>query len=90
MNVDIYIIPGKKTAFLDRIRPHLDLVRKEDGCNMLQMFQDIDNENLICIWEVWRDKSAWDAHMVTDHSKSWHKDSSQFVDREEITVLDEL
>ena len=57
---------------------------------MLELFQDTENENIVYIWEVWRDRPAWDAHMVIDHSKLWQKDSPEFVQKEEITVLSAL
>jgi quinol monooxygenase YgiN len=39
------------------------------------------------VWEVWRDRPAWDAHMVIEHSKVWQKDAPEFVASEEILIL---
>jgi len=90
LHVTIHIKPGKMEGFLKRIAPHMELMRKEDGCEMLNLFQDTQQENTVCVWEIWRDRPAWDAHMVIEHSKIWQKDAPEYVQSEQITILDEI
>jgi len=87
LHVVIHIKPGKMDGFLKRIKSHMELMRAEDGCEMLTLLEDIQHENTICVWEVWRDRPAWDAHMIIEHSKIWQKDAPEFVASEEISIL---
>jgi quinol monooxygenase YgiN len=87
LHVVIHIKPGKMDGFLKRIKSHMELMRAEDGCEMLTLLEDKQHENTICVWEVWRDRPAWDAHMVIEHSKIWQKDAPEFVASEAITIL---
>jgi quinol monooxygenase YgiN len=57
---------------------------------MLTLLEDTQHENTICVWEVWRDRPAWDAHMVIEHSKVWQKDAPEYVASEEISILGEI
>ena len=90
LHVVIHIKPGIMDGFLKRIKSHMELMRAEDGCEMLTLLEDTQHENTICVWEVWRDRPAWDAHMVVEHSKIWQKEAPEFVASEEITILNAI
>jgi quinol monooxygenase YgiN len=51
---------------------------------------DTQNENQVCVWEVWTNRPLWDAHMVNEASKAWQKIASEFVNGEKITVMDSI
>jgi len=88
--VKIRVLPEKMDVFLERIRKHILLVMKEDGCISLEMYRDSEKDNLVYILEVWRDRPAWDAHMVIPHSIAWHGEAPQYVENESITVMSKL
>ncbi len=60
---------------LAALRPHmlamLAASRAEDGCLVYSYAEDIEEPGLIRVFEVWRDRSALDAHLGTDHLAAW-------------------
>lgn len=88
--VDIDVKPGQRKAFLEKLRAHGAHIRTEEGCEALEIFTNTDNENSVCVWEVWTNRPLWDAHMVNDASKAWQQVAPAFVNGEKITVMDAI
>jgi (4S)-4-hydroxy-5-phosphonooxypentane-2,3-dione isomerase len=87
--VDVTIKPGKRDEFLPLLQDHAAHIRKEEGCEALEVFVDTQSEN-ICVWEVWTNRPLWDAHMVNDRSKAWQKVAPAYVQGETIKVMDSI
>ena len=45
----------------------VQMTRQEDGCISYELFQDINNKNLLIIVEEWESESHLDAHKKTEH-----------------------
>ncbi len=88
--VEITVKPGKRGEFLAKLEKHAAGVRVENGCENLQLFADTQNENRVCVWEIWRDRYSWDLHMENDQSTRWRQVAAEFVLGEEISVLTSL
>jgi autoinducer 2-degrading protein len=88
--VEIDIKPGMRNAFAEHITKHGAHIRTEEGCETLEILFDVNNENQVCVWEVWTNRQLWDAHMVNDASKAWQKIAAEFVNGEKITVMDSI
>jgi quinol monooxygenase YgiN len=88
--VTIDVKPGKKSAFLEKLAGHGAHIRTEEGCEALEIFTDTQNENQVCVWEVWTNRPLWDAHRVNDASKAWQGVAPEFVNGEKITVMDAI
>jgi len=86
--VAIDVKPGKSADFLAKIAKHGAHIRTETGCENLEILLDTKDDNRVCVWEVWRNRELWDAHMVNDASKAWQKAAADFVNGEKITVMD--
>lgn len=41
--------------------------RQEDGCISYELFQDINNENIVTIVEQWESEEHLEAHKKTEH-----------------------
>ena len=41
--------------------------RKEEGCILYELFQDIDDSTVLTMIEEWEDKASLDRHMKTEH-----------------------
>ena len=63
------------------------MIRKEDGCESIEFFLEAANEEKIHLWEIWRDRAAWDAHMTNENSSQWRTIAADLVANEEITIL---
>lgn len=45
--------------------------RDENGCIACDLHQDISQENLFMIYEIWTDADAWRTHMLSDLVKKF-------------------
>jgi quinol monooxygenase YgiN len=45
--------------------------RAEDGCEAYSYAQDIEDPHLVRVFEVWRDRAAFDAHRKAPHLQAW-------------------
>jgi quinol monooxygenase YgiN len=87
--VQVRVKPGKFDQFIKLIEKHVAVMRLEDGLIALDLYKDVASGN-ICVWEVWRDRTSWDLHMVNESSKAWQVVAADYVDGESITVMDEI
>ena len=88
--VAIDVKPGRREEFLEKIKVHGAHIRTEEGCETLEIFTDTKNANQVCVWEVWRNRALWDVHMANEASTAWQKIASEYVNGEQITVLDSI
>lgn len=85
--VTIEVQPGKADAFLVKIKNQIEAIRREDGCEVIDLYQNVTDENQVHVWEVWRDRDSWDAHMANERSKDWQATAAEYVLGEKITVM---
>lgn len=45
--------------------------RAEDGCEAYSYAQDIEDPGLVHVFEVWRDRAAFEAHRQAPHLREW-------------------
>ena len=88
--VAIDVKTGRREEFLEKIKIHGAHIRTEEGCETLEIFTDSQDSNQVCVWEVWTNRALWDAHMVNDASAAWQKIASEYVNGEQITVMDSI
>ena len=88
--VSIDVKPGKRADFLEQLAKHGAHIRTEEGCETLEIFNDTNNPDRVCVWEVWTNRQLWDAHMVNDASAVWQGVAKEFVNGEKITVMDSI
>jgi quinol monooxygenase YgiN len=41
--------------------------RKEEGCIVYELFQDVEDSSVLTMIEEWEDKASLDQHMKTEH-----------------------
>ena len=85
--VEIDVKPGQREAFLEKLKAHGANIRKEPGCEVLEIYKDTLSPDRVCVWEIWSDRPAWDAHMVNEASKAWQAVAPAYVHGEKITVM---
>ena len=70
-----------RTAFLAAMLEDVrDTLEKEPGCLRLDVLQDLDPKepNTIHLYEVYRDREAFDAHCKTSHYEKWRTTVEQY------------
>jgi quinol monooxygenase YgiN len=87
--VEIETQPGKADEFIEKIKAQAEVIRDEVGCEFIDIYRNTMDENLIHVWEIWGNRSAWDAHMANEASKAWQAIASSYVLGEEITIMDQ-
>lgn len=45
--------------------------RAEDGCQTYSYAQDVEDPQLVHVFEVWRDRAAFEAHRQAPHLRDW-------------------
>jgi hypothetical protein len=88
--VEVSVKPGKMDEFINKIKAHAAVIRTEDGCEFLEIYRNTQKEDELNVWEIWRDRPAWDAHMVNESSKAWQKVAPEYVFGETIAVMKTL
>ncbi len=68
----IKIKPEHKEAFIESMLDDaVGSVSNEPGCLRFNVIQDRENPNKIYLFEVYKDKAAFDAHLQTPHFIKW-------------------
>lgn len=74
------VVAGTFRVSADRfedLRPHLEAVivatRAEVGCLAYSYARDVEDPELVRVFERWRDQAALDAHFQTPHMLAWRR-----------------
>ena len=67
----VRIQPGMRENALAHIRTMVAASRAEPGCIAYSFAFDVDDENLVHIFEVFADTDAREYHRHSPHMKSW-------------------
>jgi quinol monooxygenase YgiN len=87
LTVRLKIRPETNSDFLAQIVQYLRVVRLEDGCETMDLFQDTTDHFTYYLWEIWRDPSSWKLHNAGENLKNWSLGANRFVSEMNISVL---
>jgi quinol monooxygenase YgiN len=59
--------PGLEDIFRERIAELVHAVRREPGCLTFTAYEARDTPGRFCLYEVYTDAAAFEAHLKTDH-----------------------
>lgn len=86
--VDIDVKAGQREAFLEKLNHHAsNNVRKEPGCEKLEIYVDTEHPDKVCVWEIWTSRDHFDVHMKCDATMAWRPIAAPLVHGEKITVM---
>jgi len=66
LTISVHVRPNKRKELLSTCRLITEQTRKQKGCKSSQVFQDIDNDNLINFEETWEHRKYLDEHFCSD------------------------
>jgi quinol monooxygenase YgiN len=69
----IDVPPPNKDACIALVETQVAASRKDSGCVRFEVFQQADRPNHFSVVEAWADRAAFDAHIVTGHSRDFRK-----------------
>jgi len=67
----IDVPPPNKDACIALVETQVAASRKDAGCVRFEVFQQADRPNHFSVVEAWSDRAAFDAHIVTAHTKDF-------------------
>lgn len=76
---------GKKEDFKKAAQPLIDGSQGEAGNVSYDLYEDIENDNVVAFIEVWKNAAAIDSHNETDHFKEGVKAIGPFMENMVIT-----
>ena len=70
--VNLEIKPEHRNAFIEAMLDDAKgSVEHEPGCLRFDVLQNQEDPNKICLYEVYRDKAAFEAHLEAPHYLRW-------------------
>lgn len=64
------LIEGKKEDFIQMAQKLIEESNKESGCVSYDLYEDINDENIVTFIEVWKSSEAIEIHNNSDHFKT--------------------
>lgn len=78
--VDFRLKPGAREEFRRLIDVNAgQSVRDEEGCSRFDVLEVSDDDDRILLYEVYRDRAAFDAHLETPHYAVFNAQSADLV-----------
>ncbi len=65
------ILPEHLPAYLENVKLHARNSASEPGCIRYEVLQDADDPSIICLYEVFENEAAFEAHQAAEHYKWW-------------------
>lgn len=75
----IVLKEGSLEQALEAVTPMIEKSREEPGNISYQLFQSIDDPNMVMFIEMWKDSDAIEQHGATEHYKQGLASVSEFV-----------
>ena len=85
--IEISVEPEKQELFLEELNKYALLVSKENGCEDFEILTDPKLRGRVYIYEIWRDRDAWDVHMKREESLLWQEKVKPLVYEQSMKVL---
>jgi (4S)-4-hydroxy-5-phosphonooxypentane-2,3-dione isomerase len=78
--VEIETKPGRRDAYLARANEHRkNVLSKEAWCQRFDVMIPKDNENMVCLYEVYDDEDGFKAHGETQHMQEYRADTGEMI-----------
>lgn len=86
--VQFVIAPGEMGAFLPLMLTNARTsLREEEGCERFDVLQPEGEPDRIVLYEIYRDRAAFDVHAASAHFKEFDAATKDLVRSKVVTVL---
>jgi (4S)-4-hydroxy-5-phosphonooxypentane-2,3-dione isomerase len=86
LTIVLRALPGCGDALVRVSRETIAPSRAEPGCLFFDLLRSASDPDEILFYEAYRDRAAFDAHMATDHVRSWQAIALPMIDRTTIRM----
>ena len=86
--VTFHIQPDKIKAFMPLMLAQArNSLSKEPGCQVFDVCRNPDEAEKVFLYEVYDDRAAFDAHLASDHFKTFDAAISDMVDEKHVSLF---
>ena len=78
--VELTIKQGERSNLLKYLNEYAVDVRREDGCECLDILIDPESSNTVVLYEIWRDVASQLAHLETKGFAEWKAFSDPLIE----------
>ena len=86
--VELTIKQGERENLLIHLKSYAIEVRKEDGCECLDILVDPQSKNTVVLYEIWRDLASQLAHLETKGFANWKAFSDPLIEGFSVKTLE--
>jgi autoinducer 2-degrading protein len=65
------ILPQHIDDYIENMRVCAEKSNQEPGCIRYEVMQDVDDPSMMCLFQVFADADAYQAHQDSEHHKVW-------------------
>ena len=86
--VELTIKQGERTNLLKYLNEYAVYVRREEGCECLDILIDPQSANTVILYEIWRDVASQLAHLETKGFAQWKAFSDPLIEHFAVKTLE--
>ena len=86
--VELTIKQGERSNLLKYLNQYALDVRREDGCECLDILVDPESSNTVVLYEIWRDVASQLAHLETKGFAQWKAFSDPLIEGFAVKTLE--
>jgi quinol monooxygenase YgiN len=86
--VELTIKQGERSNLLKYLNEYAVDVRREDGCECLDILVDPESSNTVVLYEIWRDVASQLAHLETKGFAQWKAFSDPLIEGFSVKTLE--
>ena len=75
------ILPAHVDEYIENMRICAEKTNQEPGCIRYEVMQDVDDPAMMCLFQVFTDKAAYQAHQESEHHRVWIELSGAWRDQ---------
>ena len=65
------ILPEHLTDYIENMRICAGKSNQEPGCIRYEVMQDVDDPTMMCLFQIFVDETAYQAHQEAEHHRVW-------------------
>ncbi len=87
--VEFCLKTGRRGAFRTLVDANARAsVRTEDGCRRFDVLEPDGEPDMVLLYEIYADRTAFDRHLASDHYRAFAAASEPLCSRKTVTVCD--
>lgn len=87
ITVTFDLAAGQRDRFLDLVRKNAATsVEVEPGCHRFDVLVPEEDDRVV-LYEIYADRAAFDAHVATDHFKTFDRETKDLVKAKTVTAF---